>query len=47
MRFEQIILELEKYQSLDIIAASPDPEGPTEPTTDPLLGTAPYANDKW
>lgn len=47
MRFEKIVLELEKYQSLDIIAASPDQEGPTEPTTDPQKGTDPYANDKW
>lgn len=45
MKFEKIVLELEKYQTLDIIASSP--ENPTEPTTDPQLGTDPYANDKW
>ena len=45
MKFEQIVLELEKYQSLDIIAAST--EDPNQPTTDPQLGTDPYANDKW
>ena len=43
MKFEKIVLELEKYQSLDIIAASTE----EQPTTDPQLGTDPYANDKW
>ena len=46
MKFEKIILELEKYESLDIIAASTG-EDPTQPTTDPQLGTDPYVNDKW
>ena len=45
MKFQKIILEHEKYQSLDIIAASTD--DPNQPTTDPQLGTDPYANDKW
>ena len=45
MKFEKIILELEKYETLDIIAASP--ENPEQPTTDPQLGTDPYVNDKW
>ena len=45
MKFEKIILELEKYETLDIIAASP--ENPEQPTTDPQLGTDPYGNDKW
>ena len=45
MKFEKLSLELEKYESLDIIAASP--ENPEQPTTDPQLGTDPYANDKW
>ena len=45
MKFEKIVLELTKYQSLDIIASSP--ENPTEGTTDPQKGTDPYANDKW
>ena len=47
MKFQKIVLELEKYQSLDIIASSPGQEGPTEPTTDPQLGTDPFQNDKW
>ena len=47
MKFQKIVLELEKYESLDIIAASPDPVNPTEPTTDPQLGTDPFQNDKW
>ena len=45
MKFQKIVLELEKYESLDIIAASS--EDPTQPTTDPQLGTDPYAGDKW
>lgn len=47
MKFEKIVLELEKYESLDIIAASLDPADPTVPTTDPKLGTDPFENDKW
>ena len=47
MNFEKIVLDLEEYESLDIIAASPDPAEPTVPTTDPQLGTDPYGNDKW
>ena len=47
MKFKKIVLELEKYESLDIIAASPDPVDPTEGTTDPQNGTDPYQNDKW
>ena len=47
MKFQKLVLELEKYESLDIIAASPDPAEPTQPTTDPQLGTDPYGNDKW
>lgn len=45
MEFEKIVLNLEKCESLDIIAASP--EDPTQATTDPQLGTDPYGNDKW
>ena len=44
MKFEKITLELTKYESLDIIAASP--EEPTQPTTNPQLGTDPYGEDK-
>lgn len=45
MKFEKIVLELEKYESLDIIAASQ----PTDPTqgTDPTQNTDPYEADKW
>ncbi len=44
MKFEKIVLELEKYESLDIIAASlGDPTQGTEATTK----HDPYENDKW
>ena len=45
MKFQKTVLELTKYESLDIIAASAN--NPTQPTTDPQLGTDPYGNDKW
>ena len=45
MKFHKLSLDLEKYESLDIIAASP--EEPTQSTTDPQLGTDPYGSDKW
>ena len=45
MKFEKIILELEKYESLDIIAASTG-EDPTQPT-DPTHNTDPFEADKW
>ena len=45
MNFEKIILELEKYETLDIIAASPI--DPTEGTTEPTQNTDPYGEDKW
>ena len=47
MKFEIPETELKKYESLDIIAASPDPVDPTQPTTDPLFGTDPFQDDKW
>ena len=48
MKFEKITVELEKYESLDIIATSfeedvTDPTTPVEPTTK----YDPYENDKW
>ena len=47
MKFEKIALELTKYESLDIIAASQEVENPTEaPTTIPQ-GTDPFQSDKW
>lgn len=47
MEFEKIALELETYESLDIIAASQEVENPTEaPTTIPQ-GTDPFQSDKW
>jgi len=48
MKFEKISLELEKYESLDIIASSPT-EDVTEPTVKPTEPTKydPYENDKW
>lgn len=45
MKFEKIDFDFEKYEALDIIAAST--EEPTVPTTDPQLGTDPYEGDKW
>ena len=47
MEFEKIALELETYESLDIIAASQEVENPTGvPTTIPQ-GTDPFQSDKW
>ena len=46
MKFERIILEIEKYESLDIIAAS-QPTDPTDPTTPEVAKYDPYGNDKW
>ena len=48
MKFEKITVEFEKYESLDIIAASPEEEV-TNPTVQPETTTKydPYENDKW
>ena len=46
MKFERIDLELNKYESLDIIAASPNPSDPTTPT-EVTQNTDPFENDKW
>ncbi len=45
MKFEKIELEFSKYETLDIIASSPEDttDAPTEPTTQ----HDPYAADKW
>ena len=47
MKFETVKIELEKYETLDIIATSfedvTDPTTPVEPTTK----YDPYENDKW
>ena len=46
MKFEKVKIELEKYETLDIIASSP--EEPTEaPTEAPTIKNDPYENDKW
>ena len=47
MKFQKIVLELEKYESLDIIAASTGREEPTEGTTVATQNTDPYGEDKW
>ena len=46
MKFEKISLEFEKYESLDIIAASFE-EGTTVNPIDPTIKYDPYENDKW
>ena len=47
MKFEKIAIDFEKYESLDIIAASNEVENPTgAPTTVPQ-GTDPFESDKW
>ena len=46
MKFEIPEIEFEKYQTVDIIAASPDPTNPTTPT-EPTANTDPYEADKW
>ena len=45
MKFEKIELELTRYESLDIIATSP--EEPTVAPTEPTTKYDPYADDKW
>jgi len=47
MKFEKISLELDKYESLDIIASSPSVEEPTQTPTEPTTKYDPYENDKW
>ncbi len=47
MKFETISLELEKYESLDIISASQEVEDPTVAPTEPTTKYDPYENDKW
>ena len=47
MKFEKVQIELEKYESLDIIATSPEVEEPTEVPTQPTTKYDPYENDKW
>ena len=45
MKFEKIILEFCEYESLDIIASSP--EEPTESPTEATTKHDPYEQDKW
>ena len=45
MKFEKIEITLEKYESLDIIASSP--EDPTQAPTEATTKHDPYENDKW
>lgn len=47
MKFEKLEITLEKYESLDIIASSPEEE--INPTDKPIETTKydPYENDKW
>ena len=47
MKFETVKIELEKYESLDIIASSPSVEDPTETPTQPTTKYDPYEEDKW
>ena len=47
MKFEKQVLELEKYESLDVIASSPSVEEPTETPTQPTTKYDPYEEDKW
>ena len=45
MKFEKIELTLDRYETLDIIAASV--EEPTEAPTEATTKYDPYENDKW
>lgn len=45
MKFEKVVIELEKYESLDIIAASND--DPTQAPTEATTKHDPYESDKW
>ena len=46
MKFESVKIEFEKYESLDIIASSPE-EGTTVSPIEPSKSNDPYENDKW
>ena len=45
MKFEKIVLELEKYESLDIIATSQ--EEPSTGAPEVVTKHDPYGDDKW
>ena len=45
MKFESVKIEFEKYESLDIIAASF--EEPTQAPTETITKYDPYESDKW
>lgn len=45
MKFEKISLELEKYESLDVISTSL--EEPTQTPTEATTKYDPYEDDKW
>ena len=47
MKFEKQVLELEKYESLDVIASSPSEEETTQTPTQPTTKYDPYEEDKW
>lgn len=49
MKFEKSKIELEKYESLDVVTTSLDGEDTTDPTVKPTEPTKydPYENDKW
>ena len=46
MKFETVKIELEKYESLDIIASSLEEETTVSPI-EPSIKNDPYENDKW
>ncbi len=48
MKFEKQKIDLEKYETIDIVTASPEEEV-TNPTEKPVETTKydPYENDKW
>lgn len=45
MKYETLEIKFEKYEVLDIIAASP--MDPTQGSTEPTANTDPYEADKW
>ena len=46
MKFEKLVVEFEKYESLDIIASSLEEETTVSPI-EPSIKNDPYENDKW
>ncbi len=47
MKFTTPELEIEKFQTVDVIATSSEEEGTTVSPIEPSIKNDPYENDKW